>query len=791
MKKLLLALICIMVNAVAFAQLNMTLRSHKTYPQDLSNIGGIAVNGREFALVGWWNGLSIVDVTNPDSVFQVINVPGAASEWREVKTFNNYAYVTTEANGDGLIIVNLNYLPDSAPYKHYYGNGAINNQIQTIHALHIDGGFVYLFGSNLFNGTAVICNLVPDPWNPNYVGNTQSADGNYIHDGYVRNDTLYGCHVYDGYFSIMNVANKTNITEINIQHTPDNFTHNSWLNDAGTVLFTTDEVNNSYLASYDISDPNNIQFLDKFQTDPGSQSIVHNTHTLNDYEVVSWYKEGVVVVDVAHPDNMIEVGHYDTSPLTGGGFDGAWGVYPYLPSGNLLVSDMSEGLFVLTPNYIRGCYLEGSVIDSVTANPLNNVSVQIVSTPTSKTTNLAGIYKTGLAAAGTYDVQFIKAGYYPKTITGVQLTNGVLTTLDVELVPLVAVSITGNVTSSVTGLPIANAQVQLTGVNGNFNLITDVLGNFNVSSFFPGSYNINCGKWGFVTYCNTGTNVDGTSPVLIQLTPGIYDDFTFDFGWTATGTASTGDWQRGEPIGTFNGSDAANPDFDVTNDCSDQAFVTGNSGGGAGNDDVDNGYVLLTSPAFDLTGYVNPVLHYYRWFYNTQGPGGGNPNDSLNISISNGTSTVLIDNVGFNSPGISTWVFVSKNLNSYITSTTNMHLMVRAEDIPSGNVMEGGFDRFEIVEGPLAIDDLGIGNYNMSVYPNPFDNNATVYYHAIASNGLTIVLNDVTGRVINSYPVSENTGNVKIADKLNAGIYFIELKDATRTYQTIKIVKTK
>ena len=97
----------------------------------------------------------------------------------------------------------------------------------------------------------------------------------------------------------------------------------------------------------------------------------------------------------------------------------------------------------------------------------------------------------------------------------------------------------------------------------------------------------------------------------------------------------------------------------------------------------------------------------------------------------------------------------------------------------------------KLVEGPLAIDDLGIGNYNMSVYPNPFDNNATVYYHAISNNGLTIVLSDVTGRIINSYPVSENTGNVKIADKLNAGIYFIELKDVTHTYQTIKIVKTK
>ena len=195
-----------LIASLAYSQnKNLTLRSQKTYAGDLSNIGGIAVNGAEYALVGWEFGLSIVDVTDPDSIFEVINIPGAQSIWREVKTHNNYAYVTTEASGDGLIIVNLNYLPDSAPYKHYYGDGAINGQLNTIHALHIDAGYVYLWGSSLFGGCGVICDLNNDPWNPNYVGNTSGADPNYIHDGYIRNNTLYGAHVYDGYFSIMDV----------------------------------------------------------------------------------------------------------------------------------------------------------------------------------------------------------------------------------------------------------------------------------------------------------------------------------------------------------------------------------------------------------------------------------------------------------------------------------------------------------------------------------------------------------------------------------------------------------
>ncbi len=791
MKKIILAFVFIIVSANAFAQTNIVFRSQKTYSGDLSNIGGIAINSREFALVGWQNGLSIVDVTNPDSIFQVINIPGASSAWREVKTFNNYAYVTTEATGDGLIIVNLNYLPDSAPYHKYFGDAAINNQIQTIHALHIDQGYVYLYGSNLFNGAAVICDLNADPWNPHYVGNTSGADPNYIHDGYVRNDTLFGCHIYDGYFSIMNVANKSNIVEINTQQTPDAFTHNAWLNDAGSVLFTTDEKNNTYLAAYDITDPFNIKFLDKIQVNPGSQAVVHNTHTINDYEVVSWYKEGVVIVDGARPDNLIEVGHYDTSPLSGGGFDGAWGVYPYLPSGNLVVSDISQGLFVLTPTYIRGCYLEGTVTDSITTLPLNNVSVEILTSSKIKTTNLAGVYKTGLANAGTYTVQFVKTGYLPKIISGVQLVNGQLTTLDVQLVPLTPTNITGTVINATNGAGIANAQVQITGVNGSYSLTTDVSGNFSVNNFFPGLYTINAGKWGFITYCSTGTNVDGTSPVTIQLTPGIYDDFTFDFGWFKSSTAQTGDWQKGEPIGTYNGADVANPEYDANGDCGDEAYVTGNSGGAAGNDDVDGGYVELTSPTFDLTGYTNPVLYYSRWFYNTQGPGGSNPNDSLTIRVTNGISTVVIDNVGFNSPGLSSWVDVTKFLNSYITPTANMHLIVKVEDIPSGNVTEGGFDKFQISDGPLAVSEIPSTINTFNVYPNPFTTSAFINYNVKGNSGLTLVISDVTGRELNVFNIDQAKGSIGMPANLLAGVYLVQLKDAGKIYQTLKIIKTE
>jgi hypothetical protein len=37
-------------------------------------------------------------------------------------------------------------------------------------------------------------------------------------------------------------------------------------------------------------------------------------------------------------------------PYPSPAYQGAWGAYPYLPSGNILVSDMQNGLFVLDPS---------------------------------------------------------------------------------------------------------------------------------------------------------------------------------------------------------------------------------------------------------------------------------------------------------------------------------------------------------------------------------------------------------------------------------------------------------
>src|SRR4051812_32402165 len=103
MKKLLFILLIFIVQA-ATAQLNIQFRANLTYPGlSLANIGGFVDHlGNEYALVGYQNGLDIVDVTIPTAPVVRFTVTGPSSSWREVKTYRDYAYVTTENGSIGL-----------------------------------------------------------------------------------------------------------------------------------------------------------------------------------------------------------------------------------------------------------------------------------------------------------------------------------------------------------------------------------------------------------------------------------------------------------------------------------------------------------------------------------------------------------------------------------------------------------------------------------------------------------------------------------------------------------------
>lgn len=786
MKKILLFVaVCFTINA-AFSQdsLNMLKLGHLNYNVQLSNLWGYADEGHEYAIVGTVNGTSIVDVTDPSNPVEVYFKPGANSTWREVKVWNHHAYVTTEGGG-GMHIIDMTPLPQNTNLSSVSFTGTVH-QFATAHTLYIDeNGILYVFGSDYGEGGALIYDLNQDPSSPVELG---VFDDYYIHDGFVRGDTLWASCIYDGFLSVIDVSNKANPTEVVTFNTPSNFTHNSWPTADNHFLFTTDEVSNAYVTSYNVSNFENIIELDRFRHFPGSGSIPHNAHLLGNFLYVSYYKDGVVIIDVRNPANLVETGYYDTAPtMEGDGFNGCWGVYPYLPSGNILASDMSSGLWILGFNGTQACLLEGIVTDISNGNTLTGVTVEILATDISTASNTTGEYATGTAVANTYSVRFSKGGYITETVDNVTLANGTTTTLDVALTPDIPFAFTGQVVEEETGNGIENAQVKIHNNQFDLNVTADANGFFNLPQFFAGNYEVVAGKWGYVTRCDDEFITSSTGNLVVELAKGYYDDFSFHFGWTNSGSSPTGRWERGVPAGTtFNGNQV-NPAADVDDDCLNMAYITGNDGGSAGDDDVDDGNVILTSPVFDLSGYIEPYIHYSRWFYN----GGGNgstPDDTLKIEITNGQTTVPLERATFATPGMSNWVQRSLKISDYITPTASMRIIVTANDASPGHLVEAGLDKFYIRENSnISINE----KYSslLKIFPNPAGNFVMLEFLEKINSDLHLQFSDVSGRLLYQKTISEQKTTINISS-LERGIYFVKLSDKTRNVlQTGKLVK--
>lgn len=254
----------------------------------------------------------------------------------------------------------------------------------------------------------------------------------------MRGDTVWGAAMYDGAMEVYDVSDWSSPLFLGSHGTPGSFTHNVAVSDDGHSAFTTDEVPDGFITAYDVADPENIMELGRIQMDPAGTETPHNVHYLNGWLPTAYYREGVVIIDAHDPANMVITGYYDTHwPDVGTNtFEGVWEAYPYFPSGRIIASDRSNGLFVLQPEYVRACYLQGLITNHDTGEPLSGVYVDFSASQPGEIilSKVDGTYKTGAADSGMYTVTFIKSGFEPKTIN-IVLDNGVVVTRDVELHP--------------------------------------------------------------------------------------------------------------------------------------------------------------------------------------------------------------------------------------------------------------------------------------------------------------------------------------------------------------------
>ncbi len=660
--------------------------------------GYAAPDGREYALLGGHLGTYIVDITEKP-IRLVSLVEGPPSDWREIKTYRNYAYVVNENDG-GLQIIDLSPLP--APPTVVTRDSSV---LRTGHTVSAEGDYLYVHGSNLgagANSGTLIFNVAANPMAPELVG---TFSGHYVHDAYIRNDTMYAAAIFDGKLSIIYLGpdrkNPTLVGEITY---PGAGTHNAAITEDGSYLLTTDEVGmtDKTLKFWDIHNLDAIFKVADFT--PEATAIVHNVFVKGHTAYVSWYTGGTRIIDISDPLQPVEVGFFDAYPGTGAQYAGNWDVYPYLPSGKIISSYMERGLEVFTFDGARPGRVHGMVVSSITKEPLPGVQIRMAQNNTVLITDNEGRFSFA-GAEGTVDFLAYLQNYH--------LENGMLelkgegneVVIEMRNLPLALYSLP--VVDDETGEPVETFLYRVYGrENGEG---SGAGATWSLALPADSSYMVQIGAWGYQSRI-LELSMAAEQSLPIRLKRGYADDAELDLGWTlgvAGDRASIGRWERGVPVEVtlYSGNDevAVQPGADHTHDPGDRAFITGISVPGEYSRPVFGGATTLLSPAFDISSYSDPYINCYLWFSNDAWYSRNFPiipSDTLEVHISNddGASWTLLAQIGESTRG---WKHFSFRVRNGLSLSGHMRVKFVASDSIAPSVVEAGMDDFSITEGPV------------------------------------------------------------------------------------------
>ncbi|HSH00813.1 MAG TPA: choice-of-anchor B family protein, partial [candidate division Zixibacteria bacterium] len=296
-----------------------------------------------YAFMGSAAGLEIVDITHGVEV-QTIPLLApliAGCGWQDFKSFSHYLYWTSECAA-GLIVVDLQYLPDSAVVVNRVATNGANYMAS--HNLAVDSlaGFLYVEGTGGQNAGIFVHDLA-DPANPVFVTGFMSR---VIHDMYIHDDTAFVAAGDNGMFAVYDMADKFN-PQLLAQWGPADpgYAHNIWVNADLTVAVTTEETHDKTVKIWDISDLQNIVLLNEYLAPNG---LAHNAHVMGDLAVISHYEGGVAILDMSVPGCAAEVARFDTWPQSNNPvFNGCWGAFPFTDDTTIYASNMDGRLFVL------------------------------------------------------------------------------------------------------------------------------------------------------------------------------------------------------------------------------------------------------------------------------------------------------------------------------------------------------------------------------------------------------------------------------------------------------------
>ena len=324
-------------------------------------------NGKEYALVGLSSHTAFVDMTDPANLLLVGILPTSTvnSSWRDIKVYQDHAFIVSEAAGHGMQVFDLTRLRDVTAYPvqfepdtHFTDFGRAHNIV-----INEDSGYAYVVGAsgNQYNGGPIFINI-QNPTSPVIEGGF--SEGGYSHDAQVVNyngpdldytgrEILIGSN--EDKIVIADVTDKSNpLTISNVEYNNIEYTHQGWFTQDLKYFIVGDELdernigNNTRTLVFDFNDLDNPTL--SFEYFSQNTSIDHNGYTLNGSYYLASYRAGMRELDINNIENqdIFEVRYFDTYPENdNAAFNGVWNVYPFFGSGNIVLSDIEKGLFVI------------------------------------------------------------------------------------------------------------------------------------------------------------------------------------------------------------------------------------------------------------------------------------------------------------------------------------------------------------------------------------------------------------------------------------------------------------
>jgi choice-of-anchor B domain-containing protein len=372
---------------------HVPLSSFSTNPSAANDVWGFydVNDGKEYAILGLRNGVGVVEVTDPEAPRMVGSVSSQSTSWRDIKVYqhfnrvtarwDSYAYVTADSASVGTMIIDLRSLPneisvaasdnsDISAHNVYLSNVDYSMGV----ALNGVDPFLHIAGSNR-NGGAFNTYRLDNPIEPESVySNESSSRTNYSHDVSSmvvtddRKDTQCvaagpHCEIFFDFnednFQIWDKTQNSAPSRLSTTSYPKvSYVHSGWYTEDKQVVLVHDELDemdyglNSTVRLFELSDFGSPSLLSTWTGPTGA--IDHNGFVRGNRYYMSNYTRGVTVLDISDTSNPVDIGFFDTFPVSDNtSFNGAWGVYPYLPSGVVLVSDISSGLYIVRDNTVQ------------------------------------------------------------------------------------------------------------------------------------------------------------------------------------------------------------------------------------------------------------------------------------------------------------------------------------------------------------------------------------------------------------------------------------------------------